>query len=150
MTILLDSGPLWLLISPRQTHETRRCQDWLTAHLVAANLAVIPEIVDYEIRREALRANAVRALRRLDQLEEVMGYLALTTTSMRRAAEFWASARQQGIKTAEDAALDVDVILAGHAAVLAEASRDAVIATTNPRHPAPFVPALLWDLVVPT
>ena len=61
---------------------------------------------------------------------------------MRRAAEFWAQARQQGRPTAGDKAIDADVILAAQAVTMRE--DDVVIATTNVGHLAQFVRAALW------
>ena len=73
---------------------------------------LIPEIADYEIRREILRAEKIEGLRRLDALVEALEYIPLTTAMMRQAAAFWAETRKQGRPTADDKALDGDVILA--------------------------------------
>ena len=61
---------------------------------------------------------------------------------MRRAAAFWAEARQEGRPTAPDPALDGDVILAAQAATLDH--DDVIIATTNPGHLSRYTPAELW------
>jgi hypothetical protein len=53
----------------------------------------VPEIADYEVRRELLRANKVRGIARLDLLKNSIGYLPLTTPIMLKAAELWAQAR---------------------------------------------------------
>ena len=103
---------------------------------------LIPEIADYEVRRELLRANKARGLARLDALAGLLEYLPLTTAAMRQAAVFWAQARQQGRPTADDKALDGDVILAAQAMTLGAA--DVVIATTNVGHLSRFAPAALW------
>ena len=103
---------------------------------------MVPEIADYEVRRELIRARRIRGIARLDALIAEVEYLAINTSSMRRAAAFWAEARQQGRPTAADPALDGDVILAAQAATL---NRTAVIvATTNVRHLSRFVAAELW------
>jgi hypothetical protein len=62
---------------------------------------------------------------------------------MRRAAQFWADARNAGLPTAADPALDGDVILAAQVAVSA-GDEDPVIATTNVKHLERFVIARLW------
>ena len=104
---------------------------------------MVPEIADYEVRRELIRARRSVGIDRLDAFINRVEYLAITTSAMRQAAEFWAEARQQGRPTAADPALDGDVILAAQAATL---SRDRVIvATTNVRHLSRFVPAELWS-----
>jgi hypothetical protein len=50
----------------------------------------VPEIADYEVRRELLRANRVSGLARLDGLARLLEYLPLTTAAMRQAVVFWA------------------------------------------------------------
>ena len=104
---------------------------------------MVPEIADYEVRRELIRARRSAGIDRLDAFIDAVEYLAITTPAMRQAATFWAEARQQGRPTAADPALDGDLILAAQAATL---SRDRVIvATTNVRHLSRFVPAELWS-----
>jgi predicted nucleic acid-binding protein len=62
---------------------------------------IVPEIADYEVRRELLRAKKERGLARLDALASRLEYLPLTTAAVRQAAVFWAQARQQGQPTAD-------------------------------------------------
>lgn len=59
---------------------------------------------------------------------------------------FWAPARRRGRKTADDAALDADMILAAQAVVTvaAQPADSAIIATTNLRHLELFVNAQHW------
>lgn len=146
--VLLDSGPLGLLTNPKVTPNTLACARWLQALSNAGVRIIVPEIVDYELRRELLRGNKTSGLARLDALVAGTGlaeYLALTTAAMRQAAAFWAEARQQGQPTAGDKTIDGDVILAAQAATLGES--DAIIATTNVGHLARFVAADLWQNV---
>ena len=103
---------------------------------------IVPEIADYEVRRELIRARKFPGIARLDALIKNAAYLAITTAAMRLAAEFWAEARQRGRPSAADAALDGDVIIAAQAATAN--FRGVVVATTNPRHLSPFVEADLW------
>ena len=35
----------------------------------------MPEIADYEVRRELLRANKAKGIKRLDELKRTMGYV---------------------------------------------------------------------------
>ena len=51
---------------------------------------VVPEIADYEVRREFIRARRTAGIARLDALISQLEYLAITTAAMRRAAEIWA------------------------------------------------------------
>ena len=109
---------------------------------------MIPEIADYEVRRELLRANKVKGLSRLDDLARFLEYLPLTTIAMRQAAQLWAQARQQGQPTAGDKTIDGDMILV--AQVMTLAISDTVIATTNVGHLSKFIAAALWQGIAPS
>ena len=61
---------------------------------------MIPEIADYEVRRELLRAEKRLSLARLNALKGMLSYLPITTPTILQAAEFWAAARRLGRKTA--------------------------------------------------
>jgi len=146
--VLLDSGPLGLVTHPRGGRDAKEAKDWLAGLLASRVQVRVPEIADYETRRELLRAGRAGGLRRLDELGGRIGYLPLTTGTMRRAAGFWASARSAGKPTAPDHALDGDAILAAQAAELAAGGdHDVVVATTNVGHLSRFVAAGHWSEV---
>jgi len=145
--VLLDSGPLGLLSHSRRSPVTIACEQWLASLLAVGRSVLVPEITDYEVRRELLRIRKKSAIGRLDALAVSTGYLAITTAAMRRAAELWAQARQQGQPTASDNTIDADVILAAQALTLT--TPDVVIATTNLGHLTRFVPAELWQNIAP-
>lgn len=148
-TVLLDAGPLGLVTHPR-IEQNREAALWLRSLLSADVPVLVPEISDYEVRRELLRAGKSRGLSRLDQLAEDLGYLPITTEAMRLAAGYWAGARKQGQPTASDESLDADVILAAQAATLnKDTDEGVVVATTNPRHLSRFVDAKLWQDIAP-
>lgn len=140
--VLLDTGPLGLVTNPRRSPPSVACAQWLQAIVAQGLRVIVPEIADYEVRRELLRARKERGLARLDALASRLEYLPLTTAAMRQAAVFWAQARQQGQPTADEKALDGDVILAAQAMTIGVA--DVVIATTNVGHLSRFAPAALW------
>lgn len=141
--LLLDAGPLGLVTNPKRSPQSVACVQWLQSLVTVGVRIILPEITDYEVRRELLRANKVRGLARLDALASRIEYLPISTAAMRRAAEFWAQARQQGRPTAREGSLDADVILAAQAVTLgAEA---VVVATTNVAHLSLFVPAEIWQ-----
>ena len=104
----------------------------------------VPEIADYEVRRELLRANKRQGLKRLDNLKIAIGYVPLNTAMMLKAAELWAQVRRQGRPTADDKALDGDVILAAQAAILGDSGSNVDIATTNVGHLGQITTALDW------
>lgn len=147
MTVVLDSSPLWLLAQTRSNPVAAACQQWAADLLAAGHRLALPEIADYEVRREFLLRGATAQIRRLDQMDGPFLYLALTRAIMRRAAELWAFARQTGQPTAGDNTIDADVILVAQAESLNDP--DTVIATTNVGHLARFFPADLWSNVVP-
>jgi predicted nucleic acid-binding protein len=141
--VLLDAGPLGLVTNPRRSPRSTACAQWLQSLIAAGVRVVVPEIADYEVRRELLRAGKLKGVAKLDALAGSLEYLPLTTAAMRQAAAFWAQVRQQGRPTAADKAIDADAILAAQAVTLGDS--DAVIATTNVGHLARFVPAELWQ-----
>lgn len=141
--ILLDTGPLGLVTNPKLSTESVACAQWLQAHITVGNRLLIPEIADYEVRRELLRANKIKGIARLDALAMFIEYLPITTLVMRQAAELWAQARQQGQPTASDKTIDGDMILVAQAMTLT--IPNVVIATTNVGHLSRFISAQLWQ-----
>jgi predicted nucleic acid-binding protein len=131
-----------LVTNLRRLRQSVACAQWLQALVRHGSRVLVPEIADYEVRRELLRANKVRGLARLDALAGLLEHLPLTTAAIRQAAIFWAQARQQGRPTADDKTLDGDVILAAQAMTLG--ATDVVIATTNVGHLSRFAPTALW------
>lgn len=126
---------------------TVACEQWIAALLSAGRRVIVPEITDYELRRELLRIGRRAAIARLDALSGAAEYLPITTAAMRRAAELWALARQRGQPTAADNTIDGDMILIAQALTLG--TSDIVIATTNIGHLSRFVPADLWQNIPP-
>ena len=145
--ILLDAGPLGLLTTPRRTPQVEAIRAWLIERRAAGDVILVPEIADYEVRRELLRAGKVRGTRALDILAREIGYLPLTTPAMRQAAIYWAQLRRQGTPTAAPDALDGDVILAAQATLLAAAGHEVIVATMNLGHLQRLVRALPWQAI---
>lgn len=146
--VLLDTGPLGLLTHPRRSIREEPV-DWLTGLRRAGVRVAVPEIADYELRRELLRAG--RSLRRLGELEGLLVYLPLTTPVMQRAAKLWARLRNEGKPTGPPEALDGDVILAAQSLVLEEEllGVGVIVATTNPGHLSRVVEARDWREIAP-
>jgi predicted nucleic acid-binding protein len=144
--VLLDAGPLGLLANPNNSPQPTACRAWLASLRAAGRRVVVPEIADYEVRRELIRIQSHVALANLDAIGAQLDYLPLTTDAMRLAAELWAQARIAGQPTAPDPALDGDVILAAQALRL---NLPVVVATGNPAHLTRFVPAELWSNIAP-
>jgi hypothetical protein len=98
--ILLDSGPLGLAAHRPNITEVRQCLRWLATLETAGAMIVVPEIADYEVRRELIRARIVSGIGRLDHLKTRFHYLPISTAAMLTAANFWANIRQRGVPTA--------------------------------------------------
>lgn len=130
--IILDSGPLGMVTNPKATFvEAQDCKLWLNSLLLKDEIVMLPEIADYEVWRELLRAGKVAGIRRLDQLKSRLTYRPLTTAVMLLAAQLWAEARRAGRPTADPKELDGDVILAAQAILVASEGNEVVVATTN-------------------
>ena len=148
MIVLLDSSPLGLITNAnrKNNEEAEKCARWLTDLLENSIPVYIPEICDYEVRRELTRIKSLKALRRLDDLQRVKGieYLPITTKIMLKASDLWADARQKGKATSGDKALDGDVILAA-TAISSFLLEKTVIATSNTKHLTWFTDAREWQ-----
>jgi len=141
--VILDSGPTGLLARRKGIPAVDMCRLWQKDLLAQGVRVILPEIVDYEVRRELSRLNAVSSIARLDRLAMTLEYLPITTEAMRIAAVLWGQARQQGQPTADLKELDGDVILAAQTLLLN--AMDAVVATTNIGHLSRFVAAKRWQ-----
>src|SRR3954469_8278573 len=60
MIILLDAGPLGLISNPKAMEIANECREWMREQTARGVRFCLPEIVDYEVRRELLRGNKVR------------------------------------------------------------------------------------------
>lgn len=143
--ILLDTGVAGELVRPAPSPEL---QTWLVGVISRGRRVLLPEIVDYELRRELLRALPER-ITTLDELpERGCEYLPLTTPAMHHAAACWAKLRNKAMPTANNCALDADCILAGQAlAIEAEERRSVRVATLNVRHLIRLVDAAHWSAI---
>ena len=145
---MLDSGPLGIVINPKADSPlSQEGKVWLEYLPQKGYIVMLPEIADYEVRRELIRKGITAAIRRLDQLKSQIPYRPLTTEVMLLAAQLWADARNRGKPTADSHALDGDVILAAQAILEVNAGNEVVIATTNVGHLSQFVDAREWRLI---
>jgi predicted nucleic acid-binding protein len=145
--IVLDAGPLGMATNPKAKDVPLECQQWLRSLLQKGEKIVIPEIADYEVRRELIRAGLLKSLRRLDNLKQTLEYVPIQTETLLLAAHLWAEARQSGQPTADPKALDGDVILSAQARLLSNDTTDVIVATTNVAHLSRFVTALDWQSI---
>ncbi len=146
--VLLDSGPLGIVTNPKAASPlSQEGKVWLQSLPLKGDIVMLPEIADYEVRRELIRVGKTAGIERLDQLKSQIPYRPLTTEVMLLAAQLWAKARNRGKPTADRNALDGDVILAAQAIWEVNAGNEVVIATTNVGHLSQFVDAREWLLI---
>lgn len=145
MIIALDTSIIGIVTNPKSSPNSFACTAWLKTKLADGDALFFPEICDYEIRRELIRAKKLPGLARLDALKKSLNYLPITTESMLKASEFWAIARQTGKPTAPDLSLDGDMILCAQIFILEKSlGENAIIATTNIKHLTLFSDAREW------
>lgn len=147
--ILLDSAPLGLLSNPARTPDVIAITQWSVSCIAAGHYLYVPEVIDYELRRELLRAGKNRGVAKLDSFKATFRYLPITTAAMLHAADLWAMARRTGVPTGDPKKLDIDVILAAQALTMAVPAADIVVATSNVSHLSRFVSADLWTNITP-
>jgi hypothetical protein len=149
--VILDTGPLGDASKPRGNPSGDATKAWIQGLLSLGDTIVIPEIADYEVRRELTRANANAGIRSLNLLVSSgsLVFAPITSDAMRSAAQFWAIVRNLGLPTAPPEALDGDAILAGQAQVLMFPGSVVIIATTNVGHLGRFpgIDARLWNTI---
>lgn len=62
LLVLQDAGPLGMITNPKSSPENEACKNWPAGLTYNGFEVVIPEIADYEVRRELLRAGKERGL----------------------------------------------------------------------------------------
>lgn len=142
--VLLDTSPLGLITHPKASRQSNQCNEWMRSQLMKGTRVLVPGISDYELRREMLLIGSSKGIVKLNALRNGIGFAPITNAVMDQAAIFWAQARKMGKPTASDAALDGDMILSGHAAVISSQGHQVIIATTNVKHLDLFCDASLW------
>ena len=147
--VLLDASPLGIATGRHGLPLPDRCRSWFRSLIARGVLVVVPEIADFEVRRELIRIRASGSLRRLDELVTLGGlsYAPVTTAEWHQAALFWADARARGLPTASQDALDADVILAACATTIGQPGDQVMVATMNVGHLARYRDARLWTSI---
>ncbi len=63
--VLLDSGPLGMVTNPKASSiEVQECKLWFNTLPQRNYTVMLPEITDYEVRRELLRVGKIKSIRR--------------------------------------------------------------------------------------
>ena len=148
MLVLLDSKPLGMITNPTASPETDECNEWLEGLLSKGIAVVVPEIIDYELRRELIRLDRPKSIARLDSLAACIGYLRLNSETYLIAAALWAKVRNEGKGTAGPQRLDIDCILAAQARQASGGREQTRIATIDvddlSRYDTDTVKAMHW------
>lgn len=147
--IVLDSTPLALLCQRRGFAAADQCRHWLVRHVSAGVRVYVPEVIDYEVRRELLRMRKVVAVQMLDGLIGTPPdrLMRVSPATFATAAALWASSRQAGTPTADPLSLDIDVVFAAQVLVAGWDMSKTIVATGNVRHLKLFVPAAEWATI---
>jgi hypothetical protein len=147
--VSLDSSPLGIASGRRGLPLPDRCRNWCRTLIARGVIVVVPEIADFEVRRELIRIRASGSVRRLDELVTLGGlsHAPVTTAEWHQAALFWADARARGLPTASQDALDADVILAACATTIGQPGDQVIVATMNVGHLARYCDARLWTSI---
>lgn len=151
MIVFIDSGILGILSAPNKVGEAKNCEEWPYTLLSRGVYVCSSELCDNEIRRslilESQKKNNLNSIENLNELREIISFLPITSILLEKAACIWASARSQGIPTADNKSLDIDIIISAHYQMLREEypSRHIVIATTNVKHLSRFTQAQTWE-----
>lgn len=130
VAIVLDATPLGLLTQKKGVPEAEACRTWYQTLINFGCLLFVPEIADYELRREFLRQGNSGAVSRLQIFNAATPdrYLPLTT--------------------APPEALDADALIAAQASLLNPAASGlaaTVVATANVGHLSAPTNAVLWS-----
>lgn len=150
MITFIDSGVLGILTNPYKFGEASDCEQWLYTLLSQGIYVCSSDICDFEVRRGLVLALQNKAkfngIQNLDEIRDIIDFLPIDSVLLRKAARLWASARSQGIPTADNKSLDVDIIIAAHWHILKEnfPGRYVVVATTNVKHLSRFTEAKVW------
>jgi hypothetical protein len=154
--IALDSGPLGMACDNPNKPDIRRFVNWMIRLTEDGRTVIIlPEIADYEVRRKLLaNPDGMPSVRRLDDLVKPGGplvYVPINTASMRTAARLWSEAKRGGYSTADDKALDGDVIIAAQALEYVGFGDRLFIATGNESDLSRYVGkrARHWEAITP-
>jgi hypothetical protein len=72
LSLFLDATPVGLLSQRPGVVAAEDCRAWLRRCLQAGMAVYLPEIADYEVRRELLRARKTGSVSRLDRLKATL------------------------------------------------------------------------------
>lgn len=154
LAILLDTGPLGLVTAPVGHTDGDSCKQWYATLEAIGSRFYVPQIADYELRRELIRSHKTESVAMLNTFNkaEADRYLCLTADQIHLAAQFWARLRNEHRAGTDDKSLDADLLIAAQAEELLNSDPfldDVIVATTNPKHLKSVTRAELWSDIHP-
>jgi predicted nucleic acid-binding protein len=132
--VLLDAGPLGLLVVPGEHGPGGEARRWVAELITSGVSVLLPDVVRYEVCRELKRRQATAKLARLKLAVQNIARAEHTIEAWDRAEDFWAMVRMNRLPTAPDDSLDGDCLLAGIAATVGSPGDEVVVATMNMAH----------------
>ena len=158
--VYLDTGPLgWACYArPSPYQESGQFQQWMKTALRKRIKIIVPAIADYELRRELIRNGSLDSRAKLDMIEsgrhpDFPGIISLplADAAVKRAAGLWAEARNKGYATAQEKALDGDVMIAAQVLEHTGSASRFLVVTTNVKDLARYVGnrARPWNAITP-
>lgn len=150
MRLLLDTNVLRRLCHPGRNEQVGAWyRGWINYGLAGGDVEiVISAVADYELRRGYMYAlsgskDIRKSLAQLDELCGLWEVQQVSARNLRDAAGLWADARRGGYSTADERAVDWDVIIAAQAL-----EKPAVVVTSNGKHLARYgIDARDWDRI---
>lgn len=91
----------------------------------------LPEIIDYELRRNLELEGLGKSINLLNQFRSRDQIIYLESEHLVRAAELWAWCRKKGLTTTENKGVDIDVILISQTESLKEFFDEVIILTID-------------------
>jgi len=145
--IILDSGIVYTICNSSNVQGVTDCQEWFYRLMARSAQFAMSEICDYEVRRELIRRNQTASIKELDELRPKVTILPITQQVLLKAAQLWATARQNHNPTSDDENIDIDMILSAQYLLLKAdfPGQNIVVATTNTKHLRLFTTAEEWE-----
>jgi predicted nucleic acid-binding protein len=132
---LIDSGPLNEIVKPQPSVDVSRWLKFIDEKRIAIR---VPEIIDYELRREIVLQcligtnDSYKSLHKLNKYRQTKRFISINpSVTLTDACEIWAKLREKGQGTSDNKNIDVDVILAAQAISMKNDFDEVIIVTGN-------------------
>jgi predicted nucleic acid-binding protein len=147
MIIVLDSNILSFLTNTQSnSEEIIQCQEWFYKLQARSRSFYSSDICDYELRRKLLNIKSP-SVQELDELRELIIFLPVSHSDLRKSAEIWSDLRAKGQSNRDSKNIDVDCILSAQCLNLKldYPGQRVVLATTNVKDFEGLIDCALWQ-----